>query len=256
MEKSKERVWKAFEAYLSVYDLSDPKIHLKEVHTFWVARNSEIIARSLGLEEADVLLAWKIGMLHDIGRFEQLRIYHTFDDSNSIDHAEFGADLLFSEGLIRNFEEDTEHYELMEKAVRYHNRYRLPKDLTERETMFCQIIRDADKIDIFRANYETGLEQVYSVSAEEIQNSEITESVYQVFLQEQAIPRELHRTIADRVTGHLALTFELVYPISVQMTVKQGYLWKLLEIEFQNFDTAQKMEEMKVHLQQWCKEKI
>ena len=36
-------------------------------------------------------------MLHDIGRFEQIKRYGTFNDSKSVDHGEFGADLLFKE---------------------------------------------------------------------------------------------------------------------------------------------------------------
>ena len=44
-------------------------------------------------------------MLHDIGRFEQIRRFGTFNDVQSVDHAEFGADLLFKEGLIRKFAE-------------------------------------------------------------------------------------------------------------------------------------------------------
>ena len=146
----------AFEAYVSNYDLSDPNILLKYIHTSKVAENCETIAVFLGLNQEDIDLAWEIGMLHDIGRFEQLRRFHTFFDAQSIDHAQFGADLLFVDGLMKMFDEDDSRYAMIEKAIRCHNRYRLPEDLTERELLFCQIIRDADKVDIFRANYEAG----------------------------------------------------------------------------------------------------
>ena len=53
-------------------------------------------------------------MLHDIGRFEQIRRFGTFNDAQSVDHAEFGADLLFKEGLIRKFAEG--YYEECELA--------------------------------------------------------------------------------------------------------------------------------------------
>ena len=64
-------------------------------------------AISLGLDKADTDLAWLIGMLHDIGRFEQLKNYGTFSDADSIDHAHYGVHLLFDEGLIWKFVDKT-----------------------------------------------------------------------------------------------------------------------------------------------------
>ena len=37
------------------------------------------------MPDRDVDLAWLIGLLHDVGRFEQLKRYGTFIDSQSID---------------------------------------------------------------------------------------------------------------------------------------------------------------------------
>ena len=233
-----------FENYVSNYNLNDPNIYLKYKHTGKVAENCERIAKSLNLPMKDIDLAWEIGMLHDIGRFEQLRRFDTFIDTESIDHAEFGADLLFKDGLIEKFDDEKENYELLEKAVRLHSLYRLPDDLSERELLFCQVIRDADKIDIYRANYETGLHVIYHVTKEELQNSEITPEVYQVFCEERAIPRNIRKTIADNLVGHIALTFELVYPESKSMAIEQGYLKKLLETEFVNPETIELMKQI------------
>ena len=234
----------AFENYVSNYNLNDPNIYLKYKHTGKVAENCERIAKSLDLPANDVDLAWEIGMLHDIGRFEQLRRFDTFIDTESIDHAEFGADLLFRDGLIQQFDDEKENYELLEKSIRLHSLYRLPDNLSERELLFCQVIRDADKIDIYRANYETGLHVIYHATKEELLNSEITPEVYQVFCEEQAIPRNIRKTIADNLVGHIALTFELVYPESKSMAIEQGYLKKLLETEFVNPETIELMKQI------------
>ena len=233
-----------FEKYVSNYNLNDPNIYLKYKHTGKVAENCERIAKSLNLSEQDIDLAWEIGMLHDIGRFEQLRRFDTFIDIESIDHAEFGGDLLFKDGLIQQFDDEKENYELLEKAIRLHSLYRLPEDLSEKELLFCQVIRDADKIDIYRANYETGLHVIYHVTKEELLNSEITPEVYQVFCEERAIPRNIRKTIADNLVGHIALTFELVYPESKKMAIEQGYLQKLLETKFINPETTELMKQI------------
>ncbi len=242
---NRDRIIQTFEKYVSDYNLNDPNIYTKYLHTGRVASNCECIAKSLELPEADIDIAWEIGMLHDIGRFEQLRRFDTFDDSKSIDHAKFGADLLFEDGLIRNYEEDERLYPLLEKAVRYHSLYRLPKELSERELLFCQIIRDADKVDIYKSCYETGLEIVYHVTKEELRSSDITPEVYQVFCEETAIPKNIRKTVADNLVGHIALTFELIYPKSRKLAVEQGYLKKLLEIEFDNPQTTEIMGKIK-----------
>ena len=238
---NRDKVIWAFERYVSEYDLNNSNIYTKYVHTGRVASNCEYIAESIGLSKEDRNIAWEIGMLHDIGRFEQLRRYHTFDDFRSMDHAKFGADLLFKNGLIKYFEDNEMIYPILEKAVRYHSMYRLPKDLSERELQFCQILRDADKVDIYKSCYEAGLENVYYVTTEEVRDSEITPEVYQVFWEERAIPKNIRKTVADHLVGHIALTFELVYPESRKLAVEQGYLKKMLEIEFNNSRTIEKM---------------
>lgn len=252
---NREQLIQAFEAYTSNYDLKDPNIYLKYVHTKKVAENCECIARSLHLSEEEIEIAWEIGMLHDIGRFEQLRRFDTFNDSISIDHAQFGADLLFKEGLIRSFDPEAKNDELIEKAVRYHSLYRIPEGVSERELLFCQIIRDADKVDIYRANYETGVHIVYHVTEAELRNSTITPEVYAVFCEKRAIPREIRKTVADSLVGHAALSFELVYQKSIELADQQGYLWKLLETEFDEPATAETMKCICETLKQWYEQK-
>lgn len=300
-----------FKAYAGNYDLTDPKILLKYIHTEKVADNSERIARSLGLPEKDVELAWQIGVLHDIGRFEQLRRYDTFNDAESINHAEFGADLLFRENLIESFLERTtetltkrmqsetgstteeifekrmqsetdrisdeangnradsssykrsakacevcsgmkEKLSLAEIAIRCHNRYRLPEGLTEREALFCNIIRDADKADIFRANYETGMAAIYNVTMKELKESEITPEVYSAFMEGHAVLRSLKKTPIDHLVGHLALAFEFVFPETGKITMEQGFLCKLSEFHSENEDTERKLEQIRYRLKQEC----
>ena len=72
-------------------------------HGIYVSRLAREVARELSMpEEAEEHVAFA-GLLHDIGRFEQVRRYGTFVDSVSVDHAALGADLLFREGLLDRF---------------------------------------------------------------------------------------------------------------------------------------------------------
>ena len=43
--------------------------------------------------------------------------------------------------------------------------------------MFCNILRDADKVDIFRVNVDTPAEDIYNVTTEELKNSQVSPEV-------------------------------------------------------------------------------
>ena len=155
----RERVKQAFQEYTGRYDIHDEKIRLKVEHTYRVADISEQIAEKLGLSEEDIALAWLIGMLHDIGRFEQLRRFHTFVDSQSIDHSHFGVELLFQDGLLARFvDNSSENEELIKKAIYWHSAFRIDPQLNDREMLFAKVIRDADKIDILKVATDFPLE--------------------------------------------------------------------------------------------------
>ena len=97
-----------FANYLEQFDREDGKIRLKIVHTEGVIRCVQDICKRMELSEEDCRLAELIALLHDIGRFEQLRLYDSFEPS-VMDHAAFGVELLFGEQkMIRRFvAEDT-----------------------------------------------------------------------------------------------------------------------------------------------------
>ena len=133
--------------YLKNYNPEDAQIRLKISHIYRVAELSKRLAIMLNLSEEDILLAELIGLLHDIGRFEQLKEFNSFDDSN-IDHADLGVKILFEEGLIKNFWNNKEDYELIEFAIKNHNKIKIEETNNERYLKFAKLIRDIDKMDI------------------------------------------------------------------------------------------------------------
>ena len=118
MNLDRQKALAAFEEYTSNYNIADEKVRLKIEHTYRVCALCEEIAKASGFDDNEIEIAWLTGLLHDVGRFEQLKRYGTFVDAESIDHAEFGADILFHENKIRDYIDDTSEDELLEKAVR------------------------------------------------------------------------------------------------------------------------------------------
>lgn len=102
----------AFSNFLKNYNMDDGKIALKVKHIYKVSEISRKIAVKNNFSEEEQKLAELIGLLHDIGRFDQIRIYNTFIDYKSENHAELGIKILFKNGLIRKFVEDDKYNEV------------------------------------------------------------------------------------------------------------------------------------------------
>lgn len=276
---NRKNVINAFAEYVRNYDPSDEKIKLKIDHTYRVAGLCQRIAESLGLSEPDVDIAWLLGMLHDIGRFEQIRRFGTFNDAQSVDHAEFGADLLFKEGLIRKFAEgyyeecelaepenqedeqiikNNEHHNkdtgLLEMAIRQHNKYRVKEDLTERQRMFCDILRDADKVDIFKVNADIPMEIIYDVTTEELKNGIITKEVLESFYKKETVLKSVRRSAVDHIVGHISLLFELVYKESYRQAKEQGYVYKLLNFKSDVPEVNAEFDDMRKYVDEFLME--
>ena len=252
MSINRTKVREQFAAYVRNYDPTDTKIALKIAHTYRVADFCDRIARSIGLNDDDADFAWLSGMLHDIGRFEQVVRYNTFIDSESVDHAEFGADLLFGEDrLITGYSDDIEIYDMLETVIRQHNKYRINGSVTDKTLVFCNILRDADKVDILRVNVETPMEEIYNVSREVLLDSGVSEKVMEQVREHRAVNRDVMTTPAEHLIGHIALAFELVYPRSREMAKEQGYLNTMFEFPSRNESMIAALKETKRELESY-----
>lgn len=245
-----------FDCYVNRFDVSDEKVRLKIAHTGRVCSLCERIAGSLELTDEEKDLAWLLGLLHDVGRFGQLKEYGTFNDALSVDHAKCGADFLFAEGHIRDYVKEDRYDALLETAIRNHNVFRLPSGLSEKELMFCRILRDADKIDILRVNIETPVEEIYNCTRRDVEEASVTEAVFASFVEKHAVEHRLKKTSIDRVVGHASLVFELEYPISVHIVKEQGYLDELLHFPTRNPETAACFAKMADILHEWMEERL
>lgn len=257
--KYKEQLKNSFASYVSNYDPSMPKIKLKIVHIYKVAELCEIISDSLNLSIEDKTIAWTCGMLHDIGRFEQVKRFNTFVDSQSIDHAMFGADLLFKSGLYDQLvPEDIipEQRDLIEKVIRSHSSFRIPEEFTSREQQFANILRDADKVDIFRVNNDFSFSEIFNTPMSELQSSSVSDDVKRAFDEKRCVMRAERKTPIDYLIAHICLVFELVYPKSIQITHERGYIYKLLEFESDNPDTRLWFVHMNSLISDWIATKI
>ena len=138
----------AFERFIANYDLSDSDIRLKYNHSYRVRDLQVKYAKLLGYNDEDVEIAKLIGLLHDLGRFEQLKEFSTYNDFKSMDHAECSVKLLFKEGLIKDFCSREDWYPIIRFAIANHNKVFIAPCDDGRILRQARLIRDTDKLDI------------------------------------------------------------------------------------------------------------
>ena len=144
-----EKVIEVFNKYTDNFDKKTMEINLKYNHSIAVMNLMGELAFRLNLDKEKIELARVIGLLHDIGRFEQFKEYNSFNDKN-IDHAEYGADYLFKEGHIRDFIDNDKYDSIIECAIRNHNKFKISKEIKDEALLFTKMIRDMDKVDIYK----------------------------------------------------------------------------------------------------------
>ena len=206
-----ERVKEVFEKYVENYDQKEEIISLKREHSLEVANLMAELAFRLNLSKEEIILAKIIGLLHDIGRFEQFRIYGRLSDRKTIDHADQSCIYLFEEGHIRDFIEEDKYDQIIELAIRYHNKLDVPP-LKDKEKLFVSMIRDMDKVDIFK-QYAVHYHYVFKAD-------EVTPTVLKNFKERHLLDIKDNRSKSDAVLSILAFIYDFNFEESLDILVE------------------------------------
>ena len=248
---------RVFKEYVSNYNLQDGKIALKVAHILRVSELSKKIATSLNLSEEDIKLAELIGLLHDIGRFEQVRKYNTFIDKIRINHGEYGAKILFEDNLIEKFNVDEKYYKIIKTAILNHNRSKIEDNLTEQELLDSKIIRDADNLYCFYVLLTDDIKNTYGCSAEDMQNETFSKEIIREFKEDHMIDYKKRATYGDIWISHMAYVFDFYYKSSYIVIKEKDYLNKLTQkMNFKNPQTIQMAQELLQIANDYIKSKI
>lgn len=199
-----------FKEYTSNYDMSIMEINFKYHHSFAVMDLMGELAFRLDLDKEKIEVARVIGLLHDIGRFEQFMRDNVLDDSKS-DHADESVKYLFDEGHIRDFIDEDKYDEVIKTAIKFHNKLEIPSNLEGDRLLFTKMIRDMDKVDIYK---QLGINYSYSFNA-----NNLSEEVLEIFKNERLIPSNKVKKESDRIIRLLAFIFDINYNESFDILV-------------------------------------
>ena len=229
-----------FTKFVSQYDMENKKIKRKYGHSYRVMENAGRIAESLKLSNEEIELSKLIGLLHDIGRFEQERIYKTFKDHESIDHGDLGVEILKKDNYIRKYIEEDKYDDIILKAIKNHNKLYIEEGLTKQELLFSKIVRAADKLDIFYEGVEmfwTNKEEI-----EEVNKSKLSDKAIETFNKNNLMDRKNIITEADKVLNFIGFMFDINFRYDFEILKKENYINKILDkFEFIDEVTSNQM---------------
>ena len=208
-------------------NIEDQKnIYLKEQHTFNVCKNILEIVRELSLSENDIILAETVALFHDIGRFLQYAKYKTFRDSISVNHGLLGAQILFEEKILNNLSDNEQA--LIIQAVKFHNAFSLPKAEKEDIIFFIKLIRDADKLDIWRVfieYYECPEEdRASAVGLGLPDTSEYSEDIISCLYKKQIVSISKVNTLNDFKLLQLSWIYDLNFRTALKLLIEREYI--------------------------------
>ena len=159
-----KREAKLFNQYVKKFNLKDKRLMDKFHHSYRVMDFCKEIAISLNLNEHQIFIANLCGLLHDISRFKQIEKFDTFKDAKSFDHGDESVKILKSDNLIDKFVCDNKDQDLILKAIKNHNKYKIEDNLSDDELLYCKILRDADKLDIIKEQANSIDDGVYELN--------------------------------------------------------------------------------------------
>lgn len=199
--------------YMNRFDDTNKMIALKKVHTLEVVDVTKDLCKRLKLDEERSFIAILIAYFHDLGRFHQVKMINSFSEK-TYNHAEKSVDVIKSESYLNLFEVDEKWHQVIYQAVLNHSKHSIEENLSEEERFFANIIRDADKIDIYRTcavNYSGNID------------GDLNPIVMEEFLNGKSIKRADVISEVDKFILRMAFLNDMVFDESFELLKERNY---------------------------------
>ena len=219
-----------FLEYVNCFDVNNSEIALKIEHSMQTGELANTFAFLLKLNKEETELIKVISILHDIGRFEQLAEYHTYSDYKSVDHGDLGVKILFEDGLIKKFIETRECDEIIYDAIKIHNKYEIPHSIADKNLKFVKLIRDIDKIDIFRVMTTHKVNEL---------KAPMRDVTLKTFYNKKTLLNKDCKNTSDKTINQMALIFDLNFKESIDVLNDNQYYKNFID----SIDVSKKNEE-------------
>lgn len=218
-------------SFYSPIEEDQKNIMLKIEHTHNVCKNVIAIAGSLSPSNNQIRVAETIALFHDLGRFPQYAEYRTFRDADSISHGLLGSKTLVKENVLRGL--PVEEQQVIIQVVKFHGVYKIPSVVNGDTVFFLKLVRDADKVDIFRVfidYYESPVEERASATAFGVPDiPDYSKVMLSCILNKKIASYSDIKTENDFRLMKLSWVFDMHYKESVRLLQEKNYLNRIID---------------------------
>jgi HD superfamily phosphohydrolase YqeK len=214
-EQTYELLNEWFKKYTSSYfcenELQNKAVSLKVEHTYRVCEHSKDICKSINGSDELCFLSSIIALFHDIGRFEQFKRYETFADRVSVNHSELGIEILKNNDVLLNLTREQVQYVLT--AIAFHNVKKLPSEIDGFQSELCKIIRDSDKLDIYKiasdqySNPDPSQSDIIGIGTNA--SEDVSDEVCNAVCNKKSVDYSLMRSLTDFKLVQLGWVYDL-----------------------------------------------
>lgn len=234
-----------FNFYTAQFKLEKEKdqknINLKIDHSRRVAQDMAEIIKEMKITEEEKYLARIIALYHDIGRFKQYQKYKTFSDYKSEDHGTLGVEVIKENQLLNELDQDSRN--IVYKAVEQHNKADLKEEYfnNQKELFFAELIRDADKLDIFNifiSRYKKRSQKDYVIKLSN--EARINDEIYNKVLRKESINYDNLETINDLKVMQLGWIYDINFRETIKIIKDRAYI----EVIHDSMEYSERAEEI------------
>lgn len=207
-------------------------ILLKEQHTFRVCRDIKELCQQQKLDSETTQIAILSALYHDIGRFEQYLRYQTFSDHQSENHALLSISVIRHNNILDDL--PAKWQTLILHSIQHHNLAQLPIIADQKKSMHCQLLRDADKLDIWNTviNYYYRDDQKRRNRTIELglpDNDHISPEIIDSLYSESIVDNRLLKSLNDFKLLQLGWVFDVNFIETFHIIDKRAYLEKIVQ---------------------------
>lgn len=179
-------------------------------------------------------------IFHDIGRFEEVVLGYKNKNlrlfGQKYDHGVLGSQIL---AQTQNYNDikiilSVRHHGHMIESFYDDPEYqKLEPEAQKQCTAMIKLVRDADKLDLYRLHNETNsLENdvFFHCLPENLKYQTVSEAVRQQFFAARTIRHSDIKTMSDRILGCISWQFDFNYPLTLKIYHQRGYFETLIKL--------------------------
>jgi hypothetical protein len=200
-------------------------IEIKKIHTFRVVKEIVEIGVQLGLDAHQIVFARILALLHDIGRFEQYHKYGTFSDAESENHSEIALRVIKNEAMLPALPQVWQV--ALSKCILNHNVPTVPNGEGKLVDFFSRLLRDADKLDIWRVALENDIWHKFE-KFKKNPHYDIPREIMNCFRKRRIVPVEYAATLHDSYLLRLSWIFDINFKSALQKVKSRNIVERFL----------------------------